>query len=60
MLNYLLIIQLILKVNKLINLINEPKEKYKLAAECKYAKIYKREVSIKNQLIIIYNYIFIK
>ena len=45
---------------KLINLINEPKEKYKLAAECKYAKIYKREVSIKNQLIIIYNYIFIK
>ena len=31
---------------KLINLINEPKEKYKLAAESKNAKIYKREVSI--------------
>lgn len=39
---------------KLINLINEPKEKCTLAAECKYAKIYKREVSIKNYLIIIY------
>ena len=32
---------------KLINLINEPKEKYQLAVESKYAKIYKREVSEK-------------
>ena len=39
---------------KLINLINEPKEKYTLAAESKYAKIYKREVSIN-----LYNYIII-
>ena len=30
---------------KLINLLNEPKEKYKLAVESKYAQIYKREVS---------------
>ena len=37
---------------KLINLINEPKEKYIFAAECKYGKIYKREVSINNHLII--------
>ena len=44
---------------KLINLINEPKEKCTLAAECKYAKIYKREVSIKNYLYIIYNYILL-
>ena len=30
---------------KLINLINEPKENYKLAVDSKYAQIYKREVS---------------
>ena len=38
---------------KLINLINEPKENYKLAATNEYAKIYKRKVNIKNLLIII-------
>ena len=43
---------------KLINLINEPKEKYTLAAESKYAKIYKREVSINNHLIIKINIYF--
>jgi hypothetical protein len=31
---------------KVINLINEPKENYKLATESNMAKIYKREVSI--------------
>ena len=30
---------------KLVNLLNEPKEKYQLAVESEYAKIYKREVS---------------
>ena len=39
---------------KLLNLINEPKEKYKLAVETEHAKIYKREVSINlNDYIII-------
>ena len=33
---------------KLINLINESKDKYIFAGETKYAKIYKREVSIYN------------
>ena len=33
---------------KVINLINEPKEKYELATESKLAKIYKREVSKNN------------
>ena len=42
---------------ELINLINEPKENYKLAATSKYCKVYKRKVSIKNHLIIIYKYI---
>ena len=34
---------------KLINLINEPKENYKLAATNEYAKIYKRKVNIKKK-----------
>ena len=38
---------------KVINLINEPKEKYKLATESSLAKVYKREVS---NIIIIYFY----
>jgi hypothetical protein len=33
---------------KLVNLINESKDKYILAGETKYAKIYKREVSTYN------------
>ena len=44
---------------KLINLINEPKEKYQLAVESKYAKIYKREVSINLNNYIINFYIFL-
>ena len=43
---------------KLINLINEPKEKYKLAVESKNAKIYKREVSINLNYYILNLYIF--
>lgn len=36
---------------KIINIINEPKEKYKFAAESKYCKVYKRKVSININII---------
>ena len=35
---------------KSTNLTNEPKEKYKLAVECKYAKIYKKRSKYKKSI----------